>query len=61
MERVYMGEEHRYYDNQFKEYIVKLVFEEGYKMKQISREMEVPYGTIRNWVREHREEEKKKN
>jgi len=56
-----MGEEHRYYDNQFKEYIVKLVFEEGYKMKQISREMEVPYGTIRNWVREHREEEKKKN
>lgn len=55
-----MVRQHRSYDNQLKEYIVKLVLEEGHKMKQLSREMEIPYGTIKEWVRERRNEEKEK-
>lgn len=55
-----MAKQRRTYDNQLKEYILKLVFEEGYKMKQISREMEVPYGTIKQWVDDRRKEEKEK-
>lgn len=49
---------YRTYDNELKQHILKLVMEEGYKMKQVSREMEVPYGTVKEWVANKRKEQK---
>ena len=40
----------RKYDSDFKEYIVKLVVEEGRKQIEVSREMDVPFKTMNRWV-----------
>lgn len=47
------------YDQDFKNYVVKLVIEEGKKMKIVSREMDIPYGTVRYWVGEYRKKQEK--
>lgn len=47
----------RRYDDEFKEYIVKLVFEEGKKQTEVSREMDVPTGTLHRWVAEHKKKQ----
>lgn len=57
MERVKMG---RYYDHDFKQYIAKLVVEEGKKAKEISREMDIPYKTMLRWVSNYRGKKKLK-
>ncbi|WP_026693290.1 transposase, partial [Peribacillus kribbensis] len=42
------------YSPEYKEYVVKLVLEEGRKMSELSRELEIPYGTMNKWVMECR-------
>ncbi|MDW0118831.1 transposase [Sporosarcina thermotolerans] len=39
---------------EFKEYICRLVVEEGRKVTQLSYETNVPIGTIRRWVGDYR-------
>ncbi|MGY0695043.1 transposase [Virgibacillus sp. FSP13] len=55
-----MGREYRTYDNQLRQHIIKLVMDDGYKLKQISREMDIPYGTVKQWVADYREEQGEK-
>jgi len=41
-------------DAEYKEYVSKLVIEEGRKIKQVAYELEIPYGTLSKWVSEYK-------
>lgn len=55
MERVYMP---RSYDQEFKEYIAKLVVDERNKASDVAREMDISPKTISRWVKRYREKQK---
>lgn len=40
----------KHYDQEYKEYVSKLVVEEGRKASQVAFELEIPYGTLSRWV-----------
>lgn len=42
------------YEKEYKEYIAKLVVEEGRKRTELSYEMDIPYKTIARWVGEYK-------
>ena len=44
----------RSYDKEFKEYVAKLVVEDGKKSSEVSRELDVPYKTMSRWVNDYR-------
>lgn len=43
-------------DEKLKQHLIKLVVEEGKKQTEVSREMDVPLGTLRRWVSIYRNE-----
>lgn len=47
----------RTYDSELKEYLVKMVVEEGKKQTEVSREMDVPIGTINRWISDHKKKQ----
>jgi transposase len=47
----------RTYDLDLREYLVKMVVEEGKKRTEVSREMEVPLGTLTRWVTEYKKKQ----
>jgi len=55
MERVKMP---RHYDDELKEYVAKLVVEDGKKTAEVAREMEIPYKTMAKWVSKYRKQQK---
>ena len=42
------------YTPEYKAYVIKLIVEEGRKVKQVSRELEIPYPTITQWLEKYR-------
>nr|WP_206662903.1 transposase [Anaerobacillus alkaliphilus] len=44
----------RSYDQEFKEYIAKLVVDEGKKATDVGREMDISPKTISRWVKDYR-------
>ncbi|MEC2057997.1 transposase [Peribacillus psychrosaccharolyticus] len=42
------------YEKEYKEYIAKLVVEEGRKRTELSYKMDIPYKTISRWVEEYK-------
>lgn len=47
----------RKYDQDFKLYLTKMVVEEGKKQTAVSREMDVPLGTLNRWVGEYKKKQ----
>lgn len=47
------------YDPVFKEYVSKLVVDDGRKMVDVSRELNLPYDTLTKWVGLYRRREQK--
>jgi len=47
----------RTYDLDLREYLVKMVVEEGKKRTEVSREMDVPLGTLTRWVTEYKKKQ----
>lgn len=45
-----MGRKARNYDPDFKEYLCKLVVQDGRRMVDLSRELDVPYSSLEKWV-----------
>lgn len=45
-----MSRKRRNYDPDFKEYLCKLVVQDGRKMIDLSRELDIPYSSLENWV-----------
>ncbi|MDQ0353092.1 transposase [Alkalibacillus filiformis] len=51
--------EKKHYSPEFKEYVAKMVLDDGKKIKDISIELKLPYHTLTKWVareRNHRKE-----
>jgi transposase len=46
----------KHHDKAFKLDAAKLVVEEGRKMAHVSRELNIPYKTLNNWVKKYKEE-----
>ncbi|MBZ5753926.1 transposase [Metabacillus rhizolycopersici] len=46
-----MGKHHT---REYKEYVSKLIIEEGRKISEVSYELEIPYSTVSKWVQEYR-------
>ncbi len=44
----------RSYTPEYKAYVVKLILEEGRKATEVSRDLEIPYGTLNKWVDQER-------
>jgi transposase len=44
----------KHHDKEYKEYVAKLVVEEGRQQKQLAYELEIPVSTIFNWVKTYR-------
>lgn len=42
------------YTPEYKAYVIKLIVEEGRKAKQVSRELEISYPTITQWLEKYR-------
>lgn len=49
------------YDDELKWYVCKLVVDEGKKMTDVAREMEVNYKTLARWVSHYRKEQKRQS
>lgn len=48
-----MGKKH--HDKEYKEYVAKLIVEEGRVAAQVSRELEIPSSTLNKWIQNYRE------
>lgn len=44
----------KHYDLEYKMQIAKLVVEEGKKAAELSRDLDIPIGTLRNWIDAYR-------
>lgn len=50
----------RSYDREFKEYVVKLVLDEGKPRAEVAREKDIPYGNVTRWVSKYKKAQKLK-
>lgn len=48
----------KHFDLEYKEYVAKLVVEEGRVAKELAYELEIPYSTMRNWLTEFKKKTK---
>lgn len=48
----------KHYEHEYKEYICRLIVEEGKKMSDLSRDLGIPYDTMKNWVSKYKDKEK---
>jgi transposase len=46
------------YTHEYREYVSKMVVEEGKKITQLSFELEIPYSTLHKWVTAYRQRSK---
>lgn len=46
-------------DREFKDYVCRLIVEDGRQAKQVSYELKVPYGTVIAWVADYKKRLKK--
>ena len=46
----------KHYEKEYKEYVSKLIVEEGRKPKELAYELEIPYGTMIKWIRNYRKQ-----
>ncbi|MGD6793031.1 transposase [Metabacillus indicus] len=44
----------KHYDQEYKEYVSKLVVEEGRIAKQVAYELEISYSTVLKWIRAYK-------
>ncbi|PEJ57819.1 MULTISPECIES: transposase [unclassified Bacillus (in: firmicutes)] len=42
------------YDQEYKEYVAKLIVEDGRKASEISYELEIPYSSVCRWVKAYK-------
>ncbi|WP_335872396.1 transposase [Bacillus sp. 2205SS5-2] len=44
-----------HHSNEYREYVAKMVVEEGRKVTELAYELEIPYSTIMRWVKKLKE------
>lgn len=50
-----MGKHH---NQEYKEYVSKLIVEEGRKVREVAYELEIPYGTLSRWVADYKQKKR---
>ncbi|RXJ00291.1 transposase [Anaerobacillus alkaliphilus] len=45
----------KHYDQEYKDYVAKLIVEEGRKIRELSYELEISHSTVGNWVRDFKQ------
>jgi transposase len=48
----------KHFDHEYKMLTARMVVEERRKISEVSRELDIPYDTIRNWIRIYKEKQK---
>jgi len=46
-----------HYSVEFREYVTKMVVLDGHKMTDICAKLDIPYGTLKRWVQDHRNQQ----
>lgn len=54
-----MTEKYKTHSPEFRLYVSKMIVLDGHKMTEISRKLGIPYGTVKGWVHEYRERQRK--
>lgn len=44
------------YDTEYKRYACRLIIEEKQKMSEVSRNLDLPYGTLKGWIQQYEQE-----
>lgn len=52
-----MSEKYTNYSPEFKAYVTKMIALDGHKMVDITKELNVPYSTLKRWMKEYRTKE----
>ena len=52
-----MATNQKKYSIEFKEYVSKLIVQDGKKMVDISKELKIPYDTLQKWVSSYRKKQ----
>jgi transposase len=52
-----MTKKQRTYPPEFKEYVSKLIVQDGRKLIDVSNELQVPYYTLQKWVKRYRKKQ----
>lgn len=47
----------KHHSNEYREYVAKMIVEEGKKAKDLSYELEIPYTTINRWIKQYKEKQ----
>jgi transposase len=51
----------KHYSSEYKEYVCKMVVEEGRKASEVAYELEIPYTTMTKWVRKYKKDTQDEN
>jgi transposase len=51
-----MSGKYNSYSPEFKEYVCKLIVQDGRKIVEMSKELEIPYKTLQNWIQIYRKQ-----
>lgn len=51
-------ENHKSYSPEFRAYVAKMVILDGHKATDISKQLNIPYGTLKRWVQRYRKKQK---
>lgn len=54
-----LGEKMKTYSIEFKEYVTKMVVLDGLKMTEVCAKLDIPYGTLKRWVQNYRNDQKR--
>ena len=49
----------KHHSQEFKTFVAKQIIQDGRKISEMSRTLDIPYGTLKNWVRDLRNEYQK--
>ncbi|WP_456273553.1 transposase [Bacillus sp. AK031] len=51
----------KHYSSEYKEYVCKMVVEEGRKASEVAYELEIPYTTMTKWVQKYKQAKNSKH
>lgn len=51
-----MADKHQSYSPEFREYVSKLIVQDGRKLVDLSKELNIPYRTLQHWIQRYRKQ-----
>lgn len=54
-----MADKYKTYSAEFRDYVTKMIVLDGHTLKEMSDKLDIPYGTVKRWVKNYRDKQKK--